>query len=241
MTLNNWGDLLTIFRQSVSIKWTISLHRGRPWRGHFSNITLLENSALIASFTASLKDAAGNADHAKRMYLETSASLLFHFSLTFPDCSYPDYNNLLLCAFDASHFWTLRLYTHSPWALHWDNDAHTNFQLFLVSYQFPLQWTDNLRHFSSQETSGKYLVAFPLILIKVISIFRGPLASQTGHHGMTMEIVFWHEKPEANNMAGTQVKIKSPLVNANFLHTQAPPNMRTSKRAIENCNRERDV
>jgi len=84
----------------------------------FSNITLLENSALIASFTASLTDAAGDADRAKRMYLETLASLLFHFSLTFPDRSNADYNNLLLCAFGALHFWTLRLNTHSPWALH---------------------------------------------------------------------------------------------------------------------------
>ena len=32
-------------------------------------------------------------------------------------------------------------------------------------------------------------------------MFRGPLASQPEHHGVTMEIAFRHEKPEANNMA----------------------------------------
>ena len=55
----------------------------------FSNITLLENSALIAIFTASLTDAASNIDQAKRIYLEMLAS---GFSF-FPDCSNPDYNN----------------------------------------------------------------------------------------------------------------------------------------------------
>ena len=39
----------------------------------FSNITLAENSALIASFTASLTDATSNVDQAKRMYLELLA------------------------------------------------------------------------------------------------------------------------------------------------------------------------
>ena len=70
----------------------------------FSNITLLENSALIVSFTPAwqMRQATPTVE---RMYLETLVSLLFHFSLTFPDRSNPDYNNLLLCAFGALHFW----------------------------------------------------------------------------------------------------------------------------------------
>lgn len=89
-------------------------------------------------------------------------------------------------------------------------------------------------------------MSFHPILIKVISIFRGPVESQSGHHGVTMEIVFRHEKPEANNMHTGKDKHSfgefTCLLNtgnANFLLIQAPPNMRTSKRAFENCNRER--
>ena len=83
----------------------VSLHRGRPRRGHFFQHYPPGEQRTHCQFHPSLTDAAGDADRGKRMYLETLASLLFHFSLTFPDRSNPDYNNLLLCAFGALHFW----------------------------------------------------------------------------------------------------------------------------------------
>ena len=55
----------------------------------FSNITLLENSELIAIFTACLTDVASNINQAKRIYLEMLASGISFFH----DRSNPDYNN----------------------------------------------------------------------------------------------------------------------------------------------------
>ena len=82
----------------------VSLYRGRPRRGQFYQHYPPGEQRAHCQIHPSLTDAAGNADRAKRMYLETLASLLFHFSLTFPDRSNPDYNNLLLCASCTLHF-----------------------------------------------------------------------------------------------------------------------------------------
>ena len=94
------GSKLEMWRSGILVKSSLSIKLS-------IKILTLTTSKLFPDFCLTLKN--------------------FDLFLTFPDRSNPDDNNLLLCVFGAYHIFGL---WDSPWALYWDNDAHTNFQLF---------------------------------------------------------------------------------------------------------------